>query len=91
MANSQYEDKDFPKVTRTQPKRCGKPRAFLGEVAVITIVFSCLLRKEHYEFSLSLKGFGRPGIDRRALTGMVGGMAKWAGMCKVFPLFSSQH
>jgi hypothetical protein len=58
---------------------------------VIPIVFSGLLRKECYEFHLSLKGLGRPGIDRRALTGMVGGMAKWAEMCKSFPLFSSQH
>ena len=23
MANSQNEDKDFPEVTRTRPKRCG--------------------------------------------------------------------
>jgi hypothetical protein len=55
---------------------------------VITIVFRDLPRKECCEFSLSLKGLGRPGIDRRALTGMVGGMAKWAEKSKVFPLFS---
>jgi hypothetical protein len=58
---------------------------------VIPTGFSGLLRKECYEFHLSLKGLGRPGIDRRALTGMVGGMAKWAEKSKVFPLFSSQH